>query len=80
MTKQRRNTTESGLDRRMKFVEDLKRLREEALAELEKKGYAVRGKTTSEIREAIKRKPRVVQEKTLPQGSIVKTLKSTNLA
>ena len=63
MIKQKRNATESGLGRRTKFVEDLKRLREEALAELEQKGYDVRGKTTSEIREAIKRKPRSCSRK-----------------
>jgi hypothetical protein len=49
---------EGSVDDRRKFIEDLKRLREEALAELENKGYEVRGKTPSEIRNAIKRAPR----------------------
>ena len=49
---------EALIDKRRKFIEDLKRLREEALAELERKGYEVRGKAPSEIRNAIKRSPR----------------------
>jgi hypothetical protein len=53
-----KRAVEGSIDDRRKFIEDLKRLREEALAELEKKGYEVRGKTPSEIRDAIKRGPR----------------------
>ena len=49
---------EGSIDKRRKFIEDLRRLREEALAELERQGYEVRGKTPAEIREAIKGAPR----------------------
>jgi hypothetical protein len=53
-----KRAAEGSIDKRRKFVEDLRRLREEALAELERKGYEVRGKAPAEIREAIKRAPR----------------------
>ena len=49
---------EGSVDKRSKFIEDLRRLREEALAELERQGYEVRGKTPAQIRAAIKRAPR----------------------
>jgi hypothetical protein len=53
-----KRAAEGSVDKRRKFVEDLRRLREEALAELERQGYEVRGKTPAEIRAAIKRAPR----------------------
>ena len=57
MRKQRKATGNS-IERRNKFIEDLKRLRQEALAALEREGYDVEGKTPSEIREAIRKVPR----------------------
>ena len=53
-----KRAAEGSIDNRGKFIEDLKRLREQALAELERQGYEVRGKTPAQIRAAIKRAPR----------------------
>jgi len=53
-----KRAAEGSVDKRRKFVEDLRRLRAEALAELERQGYEVRGKTPAQIRAAIKRAPR----------------------
>jgi len=39
-------------------LEELTRLRHAALAELERRGYQVRGKTPAQIREMLKRRPR----------------------
>ena len=39
-------------------LEELTRLRNAALAELERRGYQVRGKTPAQIREMLKRRPR----------------------
>jgi hypothetical protein len=38
--------------------EELAKLRNAALAELERRGYDVRGKTPRQIRDALKRRPR----------------------
>jgi hypothetical protein len=40
---------------RKKTVDELRR---EAIAELERRGYAVRGKTPAQIREILRRKPK----------------------
>jgi hypothetical protein len=49
---------EDRLKERQKFEENLAKLRELALAELERQGYDVRGKTPGQIRELIRRRPR----------------------
>jgi len=38
--------------------EELARLKRAALAQLERRGYAVRGKTPAQIREMLKRRPK----------------------
>jgi hypothetical protein len=53
-----KRAAEGSIEKRKKFIEDLRRLREEALAELEMQGYEVRGKTPAQIRAIIKRAPR----------------------
>ncbi len=54
MLKQRK-AAEDLIERRKKFIDDLKRLKEEALAKLESQGYEVRGKTPAEIRDTIRK-------------------------
>jgi hypothetical protein len=49
---------EDRFKERQKFEENLAKLRELALAELERQGYDVRGKTPGQIRELIRRRPR----------------------
>jgi hypothetical protein len=49
---------EDRLKERQKFEENLAKLRELALAELERQGYDVRGKTPGQIRELIRRRRR----------------------
>ena len=39
-------------------LEELAKLKRAALAELERRGYEVRGKTPSQIREILKRRPK----------------------
>ena len=39
-------------------IEELAKLRSAALAELERRGYEVRGKTPAQIREMLKRRPK----------------------
>jgi hypothetical protein len=39
-------------------LEELAKLKHEALAELERRGYEVRGKTPAQIREMLKRRPK----------------------
>ena len=39
-------------------LEELAKLKHEALTELERRGYEVRGKTTAQIREMLKRRPK----------------------
>ena len=52
-------TTESDVaERRRKFRGDLAQLREKALSDLEARGYAVRGKTSSQIRRALRTRPK----------------------
>ena len=43
--------------RREKMREELARLRNAALAELERRGYEVRGKTPAQIRKMLRRRP-----------------------
>jgi hypothetical protein len=45
---------------RKKMQDDLTELKNSAIAELEHRGYAVRGKTTAQIRKIIKRRPTLV--------------------
>ena len=45
---------------RKKMQDDLTELKKSAIAELEHRGYAVRGKTTAQIRKIIKRRPTLV--------------------
>ena len=45
---------------RKKMRDDLTELKNSAIAELENRGYAVRGKTTAQIRKIIKRRPTLV--------------------
>ena len=42
---------------RKKLQKELTELKSSAIAELEHRGYAVRGKTTAQIRKIIKRRP-----------------------
>jgi hypothetical protein len=42
---------------RKKLEDDLASLKRSAIAELEHRGYEVRGKTTSQIRQILKRRP-----------------------
>jgi hypothetical protein len=49
---------EDRFKERQEFEENLAKLRELALAELERQGYDVRGKTPGQIRELIRRRPR----------------------
>jgi hypothetical protein len=44
--------------RKRKFADELAALREQALADLEARGYDVRGKTTGQIRRALLRRGR----------------------
>jgi hypothetical protein len=46
------------LKERQKFKESLAKLRELALAELERQGYDVRGKTPGQINKLLRRRPR----------------------
>ena len=39
-------------------LEELAKLKHEALTELERRGYEVRGKTPAQIREMLKRRPK----------------------
>ena len=39
-------------------IEELAKLKSAALAELERRGYEVRGKTPAQIREMLKRRPK----------------------
>jgi hypothetical protein len=50
-----KRAAEDWVDERKRFLEDLGRLREEALGKLETQGYEVRGKTPSEIRDTIRK-------------------------
>jgi hypothetical protein len=49
---------EDRLKEHQKFEENLAKLRELALAELERQGHDIRGKTPGQIRELIRRRPR----------------------
>ena len=49
--------TNSQFSRRAKLREELIELRNAALAKLEQRGYAVRGKTPAQIRQMIKQRP-----------------------
>jgi hypothetical protein len=49
---------EGRLEERQKFKESLAKLRELALAELERQGYDVRGKTPGQINKLLRRRPR----------------------
>jgi hypothetical protein len=42
-------------------LEQLAKLKQAALAELERRGYEVRGKTPAQIREMLKRRPKKVR-------------------
>ena len=54
---------------RKKTVEELRR---EAIAELERRGYDVRGKTTAQIREMLRRRPtKPKSDKTPPPAAMV---------
>ena len=48
---------------RKKMRDDMTELKNSAIAELENRGYAVRGKTTAQIRKIIKRRPTLVTHK-----------------
>jgi hypothetical protein len=48
---------------RKKMRDDMTELKKAAIAELENRGYAVRGKTTAQIRKIIKRRPTLVVHK-----------------
>jgi hypothetical protein len=45
-------------DARKSKLEELAKLKHAALAELERRGYEVRGKTPAQIREMLKRRPK----------------------
>ena len=45
-------------DERKNKLEELAKLKHAALTELERQGYEVRGKTTAQIREMLKRRPK----------------------
>src|SRR5450830_8189 len=49
---------EDRFKERQKFEENIAKLRELALAELERQGYDVRGKTPGQIRKLLRRRPR----------------------
>jgi hypothetical protein len=44
-------------------LEELAKLKHEALAELQRRGYEVRGKTPAQIREMLKRRPKIARAK-----------------
>ena len=46
---------------RKEKLEQLAKLKQAALAELERRGYEVRGKTPAQIREMLKRRPKKVR-------------------
>ena len=45
-------------ERKNKLKEELEKLKRTALAELERRGYEVRGKTPGQIRAMLKRRPK----------------------
>jgi len=49
---------EAAQPRRSRFADEIAALREKALADLEARGYAVRGKTPAQIRRALVVRPR----------------------
>jgi hypothetical protein len=48
-------------DKRKNKLEELAKLKHAALAELERRGYQVRGKTPAQIREMLKQRPKSVR-------------------
>ena len=61
---------DDGAVQRKKLREELAELKNAALAELERHGYDVRGKTPSQIRQMLKRRP----PKQKPEGLIKRPL------
>jgi hypothetical protein len=58
-----RLTTDGGAERK-KHLEKLAELKSAAIAELERRGYDVRGKTPAQIRQILKRRPKKPKENT----------------
>lgn len=50
--------TDNGDARRDKLREELAALKEKAFAQLERRGYDVRGKTPAQIRNALRQRPK----------------------
>ncbi|MFY9755912.1 MAG: hypothetical protein WAK37_08200 [Pseudolabrys sp.] len=53
-----RSVSISRTGERKNKLEELAKLKHEALTELERRGYEVRGKTPAQIREMLKRRPK----------------------
>jgi hypothetical protein len=53
-----RSVSISRTGERKNKLEELAKLKHEALTELERRGYEVRGKTRAQIREMLKRRPK----------------------
>jgi hypothetical protein len=51
-------SADSDSERRQRLRDELAQLREAALADLERRGYAVRGKTPAQIRELLRQRPK----------------------